>query len=120
MAYDPPFGTGSFDRIVSSLVFHHLTTADKRRTLAKARELLVPGGELHIADWGRPQNAWMRFAFLGVQLLDGFETTSDSVRGRLVPLMKEAGLLSVEETHRENTIFGTLAFYRGITAVPNG
>lgn len=45
----------------------------------------------------------MRFAFLAVQLLDGFETTSDSVKGALPSLM-----------HREMTIFGTLSMYRAV------
>lgn len=115
MAFAPPFEPASFDRVVSSLVFHHLTTADKQRTLAKVRELLRPGGELHIADWGQAQNLPMRAAFLGVQLLDGFDTTTDSVRGRLIPLMQEAGFNSVSETHREMTILGTLSLYRATT-----
>ena len=112
LAWDAPFETASFDRVVSSLVFHHLTTANKRRTLRKIREWLRPGGELHVADWGRAQDLLMRLAFLPVQLLDGFETTSDNVRGLLVPLIREAGFEEVAETHRERTVFGTLSLYR--------
>jgi hypothetical protein len=98
--------------VVSSLVFHHLTTENKRRTLRKIRAWLRRGGELHVADWGRAQDLLMRLAFLPIQLLDGFETTSDNVRGRLLPLMREAGFEEVAETHRERTIFGTLSLYR--------
>lgn len=108
------FEPASFDRIVSSLLFHHLTTENKRLTLKKARELLRPGGELHVADWGKPQNALMRLAYLVVQLLDGFQTTWDNVRGLLIPLMEEAGFAEVSETHREMTVFGTLSFYRAV------
>jgi len=111
LAWDAPFEASSFDRVLSSLVFHHLTTENKRRTLAKIREWLRPGGELHVADWGRPHDPLMRMAFLTVQLLDGFETTSDSVQGRLEPLMREAGFADVAETHRERTLFGTLSLY---------
>ena len=114
MAFAPPFEAKSFDRVVSSLVLHHLSRADKQRTFSKLRELLKPDGELHIADWGQAQNALMRLAFLGVQLLDGFESTSDNVEGRLIPLLEEAGFESVEETHREMTLFGTLALYRAL------
>ena len=35
MAFAPPFAPGSFDRVVSSLVLHHLTTENKRRTFAQ-------------------------------------------------------------------------------------
>lgn len=112
MAFDPPYPPGSFDRVVSSLVFHHLVTADKRRTLARMCELLRPDGELHVADWGEAKSPLMRVAFLGVQLLDGFATTNDNVRGLLVPFMKEAGFSSVDETRRWSTIFGPLSLYR--------
>lgn len=114
LAWDAPFETASFDRVVSSLVFHHLTTENKRRTLRRIREWLRPGGELHVADWGRAQDLLMRLAFLPVQILDGFETTSDSVRGLLMPLMREAGFEEVTETRRERTVFGTLSLYRAV------
>lgn len=111
MAYSPPFSAGSFDCVVSSLVFHHLTTENKRRTLAALHALLRPGGTIHVADWGKAQNPLMRVAFLPVQLLDGFSVTADSVAGRLVPLMREAGFADARETHHEMTLLGTLALY---------
>lgn len=109
----PPFAA-TFDRVVSSLLFHHLTTDEKRRTLLAVLALLRPGGELHVADWGRPRNAPMRLAFLGVQLLDGFRTTGDNVRGDLPGLMAAAGFVAVAETAHLATAFGTLALYRAI------
>lgn len=114
LATDPPLGPDSFDRIVSSLLFHHLLPADKQRALRKAFDLLKPGGELHVADWGRPQGRLMRAAFLSVQLLDGFATTQDSVRGLLPEYMQKGGFERVAETHRERTVFGTLALYRAV------
>ena len=111
MAYAPPFAAGSFDRIVSSLLFHHLTTEVKRRTLAKIFDLLRPGGTLHIADWGAAQDRLMRVAFLGVQVLDGFATTADNVAGKLPAFMRQAGFTGVREMHRERTVFGTLSLY---------
>ena len=113
MAHEPPLEPGSFDRVVSSLLFHHLTLENKRRALASVHRLLKPGGELHLADWGLPQNALMRIAFYAVQLLDGFETTRHNVEGRIPELMQEAGFEDVSETHREMTMFGTLSLYRG-------
>ncbi len=112
VAYAPPFPPASFDRVVSSLLFHHLTTAQKRCTLAAVYDLLHPGGELHVADWGQARDPLMRIAFLGIQALDGFRTTADNVQGRLIPFMREAGFLSVQETHRAATVGGTLALYR--------
>jgi len=114
LASEAPFEAASFDQIVSSLVFHHLTTDEKQRTLTRLRTLLRSGGELHVADWGKAQNAAMRTAFLAIQLLDGFATTTDNVRGMLPILMAEAGFQDVHETHREMTIFGTLSLYRAL------
>ena len=105
-----PFPDASFDRVVSSLLFHHLSLDEKRSTLAEARRVLRSNGELHIADWGRPHDALMRAAFLPVQLLDGFATTADNVRGVLPTLVAAAGFDSVRETRRRRTLFGTLTF----------
>jgi ubiquinone/menaquinone biosynthesis C-methylase UbiE len=116
LAYDPPLEEGSFDRIVSTLVFHHLTTADKRKTLERARALLRPGGEIHIGDWGAPQNAAMHAVSWIVRVLDGLETTSANFKGMLPSLMREAGFADVVETRRDMTAFGTFAMLRGVAA----
>ena len=116
LPWNAPFADGSFDRVASSLVLHHLGPADKRRALVCARRWLRPGGEIHIADWGRAENALMRGAFLPVQLLDGFETTAENVSQGLVPALVEAGFLEVEETLRQRTALGTLCLYRGRVA----
>lgn len=113
LAQSPPFEDQGFDRVLSSLLFHHLQQDDKRRTLHRAYHLLKPGGELHIADWGPPKDPFQRLAFLAVRVLDGFETTRDSVTGVLPRLMNQVGFSSVEETHRERTVFGTLSLYLG-------
>ena len=112
LAWDAPFEPKSFERVVSSLVLHHLRDRDKLRTLQRVLAWLRPNGELHIADWGKAQNALMRVAFVGVQLLDGFETTTENVRRGLIPVLRDAGFRSAKETQREMTLFGTLSLYQ--------
>jgi ubiquinone/menaquinone biosynthesis C-methylase UbiE len=114
LATQPNLPSASFDRVVTSLVFHHLGTEDKKRALAKAHELLVSGGELHVADWGKPQNIVMRLAFLTIQMLDGFETTADNVKGELVGFIRDAGFAAAAETERITTLLGTLSLYRAM------
>jgi len=111
-ATSPPFDPGSFDRVVSSLVLHHLTREQKLRALSAARALLKDEGELHVADWCSPHDVVMRGMFLVVQLLDGFETTRDNVRGELPELIRESGFGDVVETYRQRTPFGSMAIYR--------
>jgi SAM-dependent methyltransferase len=106
-----PYANGTFDRVLSSLVFHHLTLAQKRAALAESYRVLRPGGEIHIADWGRAPNAVMRAAFLPIQLLDGFETTNDNVRGILPELIEEAGFAGAHEPARYGTVFGSVSLY---------
>jgi len=114
MASAPPFARASFDHVVSSLFFHHLTPVEKCRSLLAAYDLLKPGGQLHIADWGRPHDPLMRVAFLLVQALDGFPTTADSVRGLLPTYLEGAGFGCVEETWRTRTVLGTLSIHRAV------
>lgn len=112
MAFELPYSDDSFDRVLSSLLFHHLTRENKIRTLREVFRVLRPSGELHVADWGKAQNAFMRIAFLLVQALDGFNTTADNVSGILPDLFRSAGFEEIQQPTRYSTIFGTLALYR--------
>jgi ubiquinone/menaquinone biosynthesis C-methylase UbiE len=111
-ATDPPFAGGSFDRVLTTLVLHHLTTAQKREALAAVRRLLRAGGELHVADWGKPQNALMRLAAMSFRLFDGAATTAANLAGELPALIADAGFVDVRETEHRMTPFGTLTFLR--------
>jgi ubiquinone/menaquinone biosynthesis C-methylase UbiE len=109
---EPPYKEGSFDLVLSTLFFHHLTGADKRRTAAEIARVLRPGGELHVADWGRPADPVMRVLFGSVRLFDGFEQTRDNLAGALPAIFEQSGLERAEETERLRTAFGTLSLYR--------
>jgi ubiquinone/menaquinone biosynthesis C-methylase UbiE len=45
-----PYEDESFDLVLSTLFFHHLTGADKRKTAAEVARVLRPGAELQVAD----------------------------------------------------------------------
>lgn len=109
-----PYPAGQFDRVVSSLFFHHLSRAAKERTVQELFRVLRPGAELHVADWGRPSSPLMRALFLAIQSLDGFANTQDNVDGRLVELMRSAGFSEVLELETFSTVFGTMALYRAL------
>ncbi len=109
MAFQLPYPDGSFDRVLSSLMFHHLTTEDKRRTLSEVMRVLRPGGELHVFDFGKPHNMYTR---LISRLILRFERAEDNVRGLLPEMIRQMGFERVEETARYTTFFGALALYR--------
>tara|TARA_R110001592_G_scaffold319630_1_gene597364 strand:+ start:13438 stop:14100 length:663 start_codon:yes stop_codon:yes gene_type:complete len=112
-----PYPDAYFDRIVSSLFFHHLTWENKQRTALELFRIAKPGAEVHIADWGFPDNALMRYLFLSIQLLDGFDNTKDNVSGRLVELFESANFREVVQTQTFSTIFGTMALYKAVKQV---
>ena len=107
-----PYEDASFDKVVSTLFFHHLERAVKEQTVAEIARVLRPGGRLHVADWGRPSDALMRGLSLSIRLLDGFEPTRDNFSGALPSIFEQAGLTAVEQAGSMPTVFGTMAFYR--------
>ncbi len=109
-----PFADASFDKVLSSWVFHHLTTEQKNRAFREIRRVLKPNGELHIADWGRPENGLMRFLFFVVQLIDNFYTTNDNVKGKIPQLLTIEGFENVEIKGNQSTLFGTLSYLKAI------
>ncbi|MBS1893497.1 MAG: class I SAM-dependent methyltransferase [Actinobacteria bacterium] len=106
-----PYDDGRFDVVLSTLFFHHLEPAAKRVTAAEIARVLRPGGRLLVADWGPPQDALMRIAFLAVRSLDGFELTRENAEGALPSIFADAGLQRAEQVDRLRTATGTMAFF---------
>ena len=106
-----PYADESFDAVVSTLFFHHLSRPVRDATAAEVLRVLAPGGELHVADWGRPADPLMGLAGLAIRALDGFEPTADNFAGRLPATFAAAGLTDVRTRSRMRTAFGTLAFH---------
>ena len=107
-----PFADNTFERVMSSLVFHHLTGEQKLNALQEIHRVLKPEGELHIADWGKAQNILMRALFYPIQLLDGFKTTQDNVEGKLHAFIQQADFSLVEIKKSFSTIYGTLQLFK--------
>lgn len=103
-----PLEDESCDRVVMSLVLHHLDAAAKRSALAEGHRALRPGGRIHIADWGRAQDPLMRSTFFALQLIDGFDGTRDHVAGRLPGFVEAAGFGPVRRHDRLRTAWGSL------------
>ena len=107
-----PYPDKTFDRVITSLVFHHLDSEQKKNSLEEIKRVLKSDGELHTADWGKASNFLMRTLFYFVQFLDGFKTTNDNVKGLLPNYIENAGFYEVKTTMNFSTIFGTLSLYK--------
>ena len=105
-----PYATGTFSRVLSSLVLHHLTREHKQHTLAEVYRILHPGGEAYVLDFGKPHTVVA--AGIGT-LLQRFQHVADNIAGRLPAMFREAGFESVEETAHGMTPLGPLTLYHG-------
>ncbi|TEU02193.1 MAG: class I SAM-dependent methyltransferase [Dehalococcoidia bacterium] len=65
---DNNFGDGTFDKIVSTLVFSEFYPDEQKYVLREAYRILRPGGLLIIADEVRSNSPWKRILHLSVRL----------------------------------------------------
>ena len=100
-----PFADASLDRVLSSLVLHHLTREEKLAAFRDVRRVLRPGGELHVLDFGPPQGRLDRVL---THIIHRGEAMNDNLGGQLPALMQEAGLVEVRESSSVRTAFGRL------------
>lgn len=109
MSFQPPYPAHLFDRVLSSLVLHHLTRENRRKTLREVLRTLKPSGQFLIIDFGRPQS---RMAWMISIAIRRLEPAGDLIDGLLVQDLQFAGFQDVEIIARFLTVFGTIALYR--------
>lgn len=110
----PFVGCQQFDKIVSSLVFHHIPTAAKRSLFNQLYRLIRPGGELHIADFGKAKNLYSKVAFGIFRRFDGKENTQINADGLLPEFVKGGGFSDVQIMSSFNTAFGTVDLLKAV------
>ena len=101
-----PFQRNAFNRIVSCLVFHHLDTETKQKSLTEIFRILSKDGQLHIADFGRSKSWVQRTLFNLIRGLDGFKSTDANAKGLLPELISDAGFENVVIKKRFKIMFG--------------
>jgi ubiquinone/menaquinone biosynthesis C-methylase UbiE len=101
----------SFDRVLSSFMFHHLDLEVKQGMLQEARRVLNPGGELHLVDFGGQHHG--KDGLLS-RLLHPHEGLADNLGGRISQLFEAAGFADVREVSQNKTLFGRYAHVRGV------
>jgi ubiquinone/menaquinone biosynthesis C-methylase UbiE len=104
-----PYPDASFDRVFSSLMYHHLSKADKPRMLHEVRRVLKPGGLFHMMDLGGP--ASVKRGFLARHVHSG-KHLKDNDEERVLAAMRDAGLTDARVAERVSVRVGDLACYR--------
>src|SRR6516164_64986 len=102
-----PYADASFDRVFSSLMFHHLPHDAKLETLREVRRVLRPGGSLHLLDFeqegSHSHNPLARW-------LHASERMQDNNRERILEWMREAGFVEPRVLDSEQPIFGKIIY----------
>jgi ubiquinone/menaquinone biosynthesis C-methylase UbiE len=84
-----PYADGTFDRVLSSFMFHHLPAEQKLRAFRETNRVLKPGGSFHMLDFRNAKSH--NHGFLAPLLHSG-HVLSDNTDERILALMNEAGL----------------------------
>ena len=104
-----PYPEASFDRALSSFMFHHLPPDEKGRMLRAVRRVLKPGGEFHMLDFEGPEDGAHSFL---AHLLHSSDRMGDNSESRVLSLMTQAGLPDPKKVGRRAMLFGHIAYYR--------
>lgn len=103
-----PYPDGTFDRVLSSLMFHHLEAELRRASLGQVLRVLRPGGSLHLMDFGGDSHHLHGLA----RLARRSPTLKDNWDDRIPTLMREAGFAEAGETGHLTKRIGRLTYYR--------
>lgn len=108
MSFELPYPDNSFDIVISSLMFHHLTHENKIRTFKEILRILKDDGKLYFVDFGKPHNVPMHLTSL---IMSHLEETSDNMNGLLPQMLLKSGFSNIKEIKKYSTLFGTVYLY---------
>ena len=106
-----PFPDASFDRVLSSFMFHHLEREQKPAVLREIRRALRPGGSFHLLDFGGAGHGIGAFL---AHLVHREQSLRANTNDELTTLMRAAGFADAAETGQRRSLLGGLIYYRAV------
>jgi len=107
-----PYSDASFDRVFSSLMFHHLPHDAKLATLEQVRRVLKPGGSLHLLDFEQ-EGAHTHNPL--VRRLHSSERMHGNGREQILNCMRQAGLVGPCVVDCDRGVLGKMAYFAART-----
>jgi ubiquinone/menaquinone biosynthesis C-methylase UbiE len=108
MSFDLPYPNESFDVVLTTVMLHHLSRADKQTTAREMYRVLRPGGQLFGADFVEPRSS---FGKAIRPLTRRFERVAENLDGFLPVMFENAGFRNYREGRRY--FFGSIALFQG-------
>jgi ubiquinone/menaquinone biosynthesis C-methylase UbiE len=103
------YADGTFDRVFSSMMFHHLESSVKERSLREIRRVLRPGGRLELLDfWSAQAHSHGPLS----RLIHSHAQLKDNVEGRMLDLMSAAGFVEAKQVGERRLIVGRVGFFQ--------
>jgi ubiquinone/menaquinone biosynthesis C-methylase UbiE len=99
-----PYPDASFDRVFSSLMFHHIKGDDRLNTLREVRRVLKPGGSFHLVDFSKAEGQAHGLKDF-VCASSHFNDNSDA---RILSLFEQAGFANPKKTAEAAMFLGLL------------
>jgi ubiquinone/menaquinone biosynthesis C-methylase UbiE len=99
-----------FDRVFSSMMFHHLDAQGQAGMLREIRRVLKPGGRLHLLDFAGPLDDSRGLT----RLFHSHHRLKGNADWRIRGLMADAGLMEPQKVAEHGSLFGRIAYYRAI------
>src|SRR5581483_4134605 len=106
-----PYPPATFDRVLSSLMFHHLPAEEKANTLREVHRVLKPAGELDLMEIEAPGEHEPGFI---ERLLHSHHQLKDNSAANVLAIMKEAGFGKAAKVGRRSQLFGGVAYYKAV------
>lgn len=103
-----PYPDGEFDRVLSSMMLHHLHDDARSAAAAEMFRVLRPSGRLHLVDMGGDATAHHGLAGRFVMRHHGSANLGDSIPR----LLTAAGFDCTPLTTQPHRVFGRLTYYR--------
>jgi len=108
-----PYADSSFDRVFSSMMFHHLDSDEKERTLREVRRVLKPRGRLEMLDFSASAHGphgWL------ARLFHEQKQLRDNQDDVILERMSSAGLSDAKIVGHRRRLFAHLTYFQASRA----